>query len=126
MIRLARRLRSQSANQTVTGIQLSALDTLSRRGEMTAGELAAIERIQPPSMTRVIMALETAGLVGRQIHDTDRRRAVIAITPTGRSLLAAQTSARDQWLDARLAELGDEDRTTLAQAVEILNKVVAA
>src|ERR1700728_3838812 len=87
VMRLARRLRNDRSDETLGISQLSALATLERRGPLSPTALAELERIQPPSMTRVIAALEERELVGRAAHPSDRRQSVIEITPAGRTLV---------------------------------------
>jgi DNA-binding MarR family transcriptional regulator len=123
VMRLNRRLRAQRAGNTVTLTQFSALSTLKKCGPMTPGELAAKEVVQPPSMTRVIAALEEAGYVSRKPHPTDGRQSIVALTESGLGLVLADISAREAWLDKRLAELTDAERKTLAQAAEIIEKI---
>jgi DNA-binding MarR family transcriptional regulator len=123
VMRLNRRFRAQRAGNTVTLTQFSALSTLKKCGPMTPGELAAKEVVQPPSMTRVIAALEEAGYVSRKPHPTDGRQSIVALTESGLGLVLADISAREAWLDKRLAELTDAERGTLAQAAEIIEKI---
>jgi DNA-binding MarR family transcriptional regulator len=126
--RLARRLRVE---RTVPGLsepdlsetQLAALAALERHGSMTPGELAEHEKVQPPSMTRVISALVEAELVQRAPHRTDRRQVVLTVTDTGRDLVAKARRRRDAWLAKRLAELTPEERATLRAAAPILEKL---
>ncbi|HEV8555944.1 MAG TPA: MarR family transcriptional regulator [Actinophytocola sp.] len=122
-MRLNRRFRAQRAGNTVTLTQFSALSTLKKCGPMTPGELAAREVVQPPSMTRVIAALEEAGYVSRKPHPTDGRQSIVALTESGLGLVLADISAREAWLDKRLAELTEAERRTLAQAAEIIEKI---
>ena len=81
VMRFSRRLRNQRVDTSVTLTHLAALSTLKRHGPMSPGELAAHERVQPPSMTRVVVALEGMGLVTRTPHPTDGRQVVIDLTP---------------------------------------------
>ena len=123
-MRLNRRLRAQrGAAQAATLTQLSALSTVYQHGPMTPGELAVKERVQPPSMTRVISALEEAGFVTRTPHPSDGRQIVIAATEQGSAYVEAEVSARERWLDERLAELTDAERTVLCHAVEIIDRM---
>ncbi|MGQ0481197.1 MAG: MarR family transcriptional regulator [Pseudonocardia sp.] len=122
VVRLSRRLRSQRSD-AVTLTQLSALYTLGACRAMTPGELAASERVRPPSMTRVIASLEEAGLVTRRQHPTDGRQSIIELTGAGADLLAAEASARERWLDKRLAELTEAERETLSRAAEIIDRM---
>ncbi|HEY9417706.1 MAG TPA: MarR family transcriptional regulator [Pseudonocardia sp.] len=126
VIRLSRRLRSQRSEETITLTQLSALYTLGSCQAMTPSELAASERVRPPSMTRVIASLEEAGLVSRRQHPTDGRQSIIELTVAGADLLAEEASARERWLDKRLAELTEDERETLGRALEIIDRVAGA
>jgi len=123
VVRLNRRLRAQRTTASVTLTQYSALSTLKKCGPMTPGELAAKEVVQPPSMTRVIAALEEAGYVSRRPHPTDGRQSIVELTEAGLTLVLADISAREAWLDKRLAELSDAERGTLAEAAEIIDRM---
>src|SRR5256885_14960694 len=102
VVRLNRRLRAQRTTSSVTLTQYAALSTLKKCGPMRPGELAAKEVVQPPSMTRVIAALEEAGLVSRRPHPTDGRQSIVELTEAGLVLVLADISAREAWLDKRL------------------------
>jgi DNA-binding MarR family transcriptional regulator len=123
VVRLNRRLRAQRTNSSVTLTQVSALSALRKCGPLTPGELAAKEGVQPPSMTRVISALEDYGFVSRRPHPTDGRQAIVELTEQGTAYLRAEVSAREAWLDSRLAELDDDDRELLARAAEIIDRM---
>ena len=123
LLRVARRLRSQRVNTAVTLSQLSALATVLKCGPLSAGEIAAIERVQPPSMTKILASLEGAGWVERSSHPDDRRQSIIAITAAGRELLAEETRARDEWLAKRLVEFSQSDLRKLSEAVEVLDRL---
>ena len=123
VVRLNRRLRAQRTNATVSLTQLAAMSTLFKCGPLTPGELAAKEGVQPPSMTRVIAALEEFGFVTRRPHPTDGRQAIVALTDHGRAFHDAEVSAREAWLDRRLAELDDDERELLARAAEIIDRM---
>jgi DNA-binding MarR family transcriptional regulator len=126
VVRLNRRLRGQRADQTVTLTQLAALSTLKAHGPLTPGELAAYEKVQPPSMTRVLAALEERGLVDRSPHPSDGRQALVELTEAGRDLLDQEVRMREAWLSRRLAELTDEERAVLAAASELIDRLVAS
>lgn len=123
LLRLTRLIRSQRVDVTVSLTQISAMGTLYKRGPMSAGELAACEKVQPPSMTKVIANLEERGLVRREVHPTDKRQAIITVTPAGVALLESERERRDQWLSQRLAELTDDERALLRSVVPILDKL---
>src|SRR6202167_4161334 len=91
--RLARRLRAERAAHGVpvlselSDTQMGALGALESHGAMTPGELAEHEKVQPPSMTRVIAVLEQHGLVDRAAHSTDKRQVMLTVNDTGRELV---------------------------------------
>ncbi|MEV5540831.1 MarR family transcriptional regulator [Saccharopolyspora shandongensis] len=123
VVRLNRRLRAQSTDSKITLSQLSALSCLHKAGALTPGELAAREGVQPPSMTRVISALEDAGLVARRPHPTDGRQAIVELTEAGQARIEEEVSIRERWLDQQLADLSEEDRRVLFQAAEIIDRL---
>lgn len=123
MVRLNRRLRAQRTGQDLSLTQISALSTVHKCGAMTPGQLAAKEGVQPPSMTRVIAALEDAGYVERSPHPTDGRQAIVAITEKGLDYVRAMISVREAWLDDRLGELSGEEREVLSKAAEIIDRM---
>ena len=123
LLRLTRLIRNQRVDMSVTLTQLSAMGTLHKHGPMSAGELAGFERVQPPSMTKVLALLEERGLVTRQAHPTDRRQAIIVITQPGIDLLDSERRSRDAWLSQRLAELTDDELALLLSVVPVLDKL---
>src|SRR5215831_14993751 len=116
--RLARRLRVERLMP-----ELAELATLERHGAMSPGDLAEHEKVQPPSMTRVIAALVDWGLVTRAPHPTDRRQVVLTVTTDGRSLVQKVRRRKEAWLAQRLAELSPQERATLREAAPILEKL---
>lgn len=122
VMRLNRRLRAQRGGEsTITLTQLAALATLNRHGPMSAGDLAARERVQPPSMSRVLGRLQERGFVVRGPHASDGRQTVIDVTDQGKAYLDSEIAAREAWLDARLAELSPQEREVLCRAIEIID-----
>lgn len=124
VMRLARRLR-QEAGSDITLSQLSALATVAQRGQVSLRELADVERITPPSMTRISTHLEERGLVTRTVDAADRRVAHLAITDSGRQLLAETRSRRDAYLARQLRALTPEDLEALARALPILERLIS-
>ena len=120
VMRLARRLRNQRTDDTLSLSQLAALGTLVRHGPLTPTELAAHERVQPPSMTRLVAKLEEAGLVTRTDHPTDGRQVLVSISPTGMQMIKADRQRRDAWLAQRMRDLPPEDLAVLHRAAEVL------
>ena len=126
--RLARRLRVERlmpelAEPALSDTQLAALATLERHGAMSPGDLAEHEKVQPPSMTRVIAALVDWELVTRAPHPTDRRQVILTVTPEGRSLVQRVRRRKEAWLARRLAELSPQERAILREAAPILEKL---
>lgn len=125
VVRLTRCLRGRRPEAQVSLTQMSALATLHRDGAMTPGMLAAKERVQPPSMTRVIAMLSDLGLVKRDPHPTDGRQIVVSLSAAGRSLVQDEANAREAWMTEQLSALTPEQRQVLDQAVDIMNRIVA-
>jgi len=121
--RLARRLR-QKSDVEATASQISALATIERLGPLTIGELSAAERVQPPSMTRIVAGLEELDLIQRETDERDRRVARVRVTSLGQRLLERSRSKKDAYLAARLGSLSNEERATLAHASDILERLL--
>ncbi|WP_344823826.1 MarR family transcriptional regulator [Actinocorallia longicatena] len=120
--RLSRRLRNQG-NGRLSFTQYAALAVLDKHGEMTPRELADHEKVQPPSMTRTVAALELEGLVVRSPHPTDGRQVVLVATDSGRALLAEHRRLKEAWLWQRLQSLTEREREILEAATPILEKL---
>ena len=125
VMRLARRMRSERADTSLTLTQLATLATLERRGPLTPRELAAAERVQPPSMTRIAASLEAAGLVTRTDHPTDGRQVLLAASPEGAAMVREDRRRRDAWLAQRLHGLPPEDLEVLRRAAVVLERLAA-
>lgn len=121
LLRLTRMIRNQRVDTSITLTQISAMGTLWKNGPMSAGELAAQERVQPPSMTKVLATLEERGLVRRETHPADRRQAIVSVTDAGIALLDSERRSRDLWLSRRLAALSDDQRRMLRDVVPVLD-----
>ena len=124
VMRLARRLRQmQEGSLDLNLNQLSAMAVLLNSGDQLMGELAAQEKIRPPSMTRIVNSLEARGYVLRRPDPRDHRQCLVALTDSGRDVMLANRLRRDQWLAVRIAELDPAEREVLRRAVRILEKV---
>ena len=121
--RLSRRLRQQVAG-SVTSSQVSALATIERLGAPTLGELAASEQVQPPSMTKMVVGLEVAGLVSRREDDSDGRIVRVVLTPEGKRAVHRSRSLRNAYLVRRLRALSDIERAHLDELVTLLEHLV--
>jgi len=121
--RVNRRMRQTRPVGDLTHSQISALQSLDLGGALTPRELAEAERVQPPTLTRIVSRLEELGLVARTPHPSDGRQVILALSPAGRELLEGYRRTRDEWLAQRLSELTAEERDTVARAAEILARV---
>ncbi|MER5702517.1 MarR family winged helix-turn-helix transcriptional regulator [Micromonospora sp. NPDC020750] len=124
--RLNRRVRQARPVGDLTVTQLSALTSLRLAGALTPRELADVERVQPPTMTKIVAKLEERGLVLRTPHPTDRRQVILSASEGGQAVLDQFERVRDEWLAHRLAELTESDRETLQRASEILQQLARA
>jgi DNA-binding MarR family transcriptional regulator len=122
VMRLSRRLR-QHAPADITQSQLSALAVIVRDGRLTLSQLAEAERVQPPTITRIVDALVKAGLVDRSPSEDDRRVAWVTPTAAGRTLIEATRKRRDAYLARHLRALSPEDHAVLAQAAVLLQRL---
>jgi len=121
---LGRRLRSERPPGSASIATLSLLGTLTRSGPLPAAQLAAAERLQPQSLTRLIAALEKEGLIERHRSDTDRRSLMISVTPHGRAVLVQDLRRRHAWLEQAMNRaLTPQERRTLLSASEVMMKL---
>ena len=126
VMRLARRIRLERSSEDLSLNQLAVLGTLLRSGELALGELAAIERVKPPSITRTVNCLVDAGLVTRRPHATDGRQVMVDLTEHARTVLDEDRRRRDLWLAQRLDELGPADRELLRRVAPLLDVLAAS
>ncbi len=120
---MARRLR-QEAGAELSPSQTAALATIERHGPLTPSEVAVRERVQRPTVTRVLVRLEEAGLILRAGDPADRRSSLVTISPAGRELLAAVRTRKDAYLERRLEALGADDREALDRAAAVLERML--
>lgn len=124
VMRLRRRLASERDPHNELSLSaMAVLGGLFKEGEMTLGQLADREKVQPPSMTRTVNCLEEGGFVARRQSETDKRLVLVTITDLGRETVKADRVRRDAWLSHRLAELTQAERDTLREAAPILEKL---
>jgi len=122
VMRLARVLR-QKAQDPITPSQLSALVSVERDGPVTLGELATLESVQPPTMTRIVAAVEEQGLVQREVDSDDRRISRVHITASGRRLLERNRSRKTAYLASRMRGLNADELDVLARAAGLLERM---
>jgi DNA-binding MarR family transcriptional regulator len=122
-IHLLRRLRRHDSRSGVGPARLSALSVLVFGGPRTLGELAAVEQVRPPTMTRIVAGLEKGRLVRRRADPADARRVVLEATARGRVLLEAGRRRRVEDLAQGLRELPEEDLARLERAAELMERL---
>ena len=123
--RTARRLRQEAGGELSPSLT-AALATIERHGPMTPSELAARERIQRPTATRLLARLEEADLVARMPDPADGRSSLVSPTPAARELMEELRTRKTAYLARRLEALEPEERAVLERAAAILEKVLDA
>jgi DNA-binding MarR family transcriptional regulator len=127
VMRLRRRLSNERHPDNPLSMgAMAVLGCLFRNGDLTVGELAGHERVQPPSMTRTVNSLEAGGYVTRRAHETDGRQVVVGLSERGRTTLLADRARRDAWLARRLRELTPDERDVLRRAAPLLEQLANA
>jgi len=121
--RTARRLR-QETSADLSPSMISALASVDRHGPLTPSELATHERVQRPTVTRVLARLEEAGLVERAADPQDRRCSLVSISAEGGELLDALRARKDAFLSRRIDALDAADREALERAAAILERML--
>ena len=121
--RLARRIRSNAADDDISESQRSVLFTLGAHGRQSLGSLSEHERVTPPSMNRTVNALVASGLVTRETDGDDGRRVHIDLSDTGNEFVNETRRRRDAWFTQHLALLTPEQRNVLEHAVPILKEL---
>ena len=125
VMRLARQLRQQDDQDDVTPSGASALSSLERLGPMTLGRLAAVERVRPPSVTKIVDRLEQLGLARREVDPADRRSSLVHLTDAGRRHLAEARKRKTAYLASRLAGLPAGDVAKLEAALPVLEHLLS-
>ena len=121
---LGRRLRAQRPADGLSLTKLSLLGHLYRTGSMSAAELAALERVQPQSLTRVLAELVASGFISRRADAKDGRRLLLDITGDGRAMLTRDMQQRDAWLAKAMAdELSATERELLRLAAQLMERL---
>jgi len=125
IVRTARRLRQEAAAETsgLTPTSVAALATIERHGPMTPSEIADIERVKRPTITRTLGCLEREGLIDRTPDPDDRRSALVSVNGPGRERLRRLRKRKNAYLARRMRDLSDEEVETLERAAEILERM---
>ena len=121
--RLQRRLRQQSLGG-LSPAQASALASVHRHGNPSLGELAALEQVQPPTMTKIVANLADAGMVTREADAKDRRSARVRLTPAGERALERMRTLKNAFLLRRLEELDTDEQRHAADLVALLEHLL--
>ena len=125
IVRTARRLRQEAATETsgLTPTSVAALATIERHGPLTPSEVAAIERVKRPTITRTLRCLEREGLIDRASDPADGRSSLVSVNGAGRERLRRLRGRKNAYLARRMKDLSDEEVETLERAAEILERM---
>lgn len=123
--RLARRMRTQRAVDSMSDGQFAVLAALWVHGPHTLGELADRERVSAPSMNRTVNCLQESGYISRSADENDGRKVVISLTDEGAAVVDETARRRDAWVEAALADLTADERDALSRAAEIMERMAA-
>ncbi|HEX4310286.1 MAG TPA: MarR family transcriptional regulator [Acidobacteriaceae bacterium] len=122
-IHLLRKLRRVDSSSGLNAPRLSALSVIAFAGPLTLGRLADAEQVRPPTMTRIVNALETKGLVTKSSSASDRRTIHISATTRGKRLLLLARNRRVESLARQIHALPSHDKKILHDAIAVLNKL---
>src|SRR5271170_4106186 len=125
-IHLLRKLRRENESSGLNAPRLSALSVIVFGGPLSLGELAAAEQVRPPTVSRIVNALETQMLVTRQRNPADARSVRLTATAKGRALLMEGRKRRVDALARQVADIDHDQRETLEAATQILDEVIRA
>ncbi len=124
--RFTREMRRAVDSDALTFSMQTALAEIERHDAITLGELARIERVEAPAMTRIITKLSELGFVERVTDPNDRRSATVSLTPAGADYLAHNRLVRSEFVNARLSRLTDDEQETLIAALPLILRMAEA
>ncbi len=126
IVRTARRLRQEAAGEagSLTPTSTAALATIERHGPLTPSELAELERVKRPTVTRTLGCLEREGLVERTPDPSDGRSSLVSVNGAGRERLRRLRGRKNAYLAKRMRDLRAEDVAALERAAEILEQML--
>ncbi len=123
LLRLARKIRTSSVDK-ITPSQLAVLATVSRNERLTIGQIAESEHVKPPSVSKIVAALESAGMLARESDPDDRRCVFITVTDSGADYLDEVRVAGRTWLASQLADLGADDVDAIAAMLPVFERLL--
>lgn len=123
LLRTARQIRTRS-NNSITPSQLAVLGTIIRNGPLTVKQIAEREHVKPPSVSKIVAALETTGYVKRQVDPHDRRCSPLCATPAGHAYADEVRAAGRTWLADRVDELDDTEVDAIERAMPALERLL--
>lgn len=123
-IHLLRQVRVQDAATGLAPARLSALSVLVFGGAMSLNELAKAEQVRPPTMSRIVDALESAGLIRRTVNQQDRRAVVLEATEKGIAILWQGRKRRVKFLAKHLSRLSEQERKQIDEAIKAIQKIM--
>jgi DNA-binding MarR family transcriptional regulator len=125
IVRTARRLRQEAASETsgLTPTSVAALATIERHGPLTPSEIAEIEKVKRPTITRTLGCLEREGLIDRAPDPSDGRSALVSLNAAGRDRLKRLRGRKNAYLARRMRGLSAEEVETLERAAGILDRM---
>jgi len=122
--RISRRVRFEGTHE-VAPHQFSVMARLADTGDQTPTQIAEVERVSTPSITRTLNCLQDSGIITRTPHPTDGRQVMVSLTDEGRAIVLRTRRRRDSWMAERLATLDDDQLGIVRQAIEILAEVAS-
>ncbi|WP_341953530.1 MarR family transcriptional regulator [Salinibacterium sp. TMP30] len=123
LMRIARRIRQQRHDDTLSDSQLSVLYVLTHHGGSTLAALAEHEHVTPPSMNRTVNCLSDEGLITRSSSPNDGRKVLIEATDAGSELVNKTRQRRAEWFAAELSTLDPSEQDALLAAIPVLMKL---
>jgi DNA-binding MarR family transcriptional regulator len=123
-IHLLRQVRVQDSATGLAPARLSALSVLVFGGAMSLNELARAEQVRPPTMSRIVDALESEGLIRRTVNQQDRRAVVLEATEKGAAILWQGRKRRVKFLAKHLSRLSEQERQQINDAIKAIQKAM--
>lgn len=122
-LRLARRIRTSSVEE-LTPSQMTVLGTVIRQGPITIGRIAELEHVKPPSVSKIVAALEVGGYIAREDDPADRRCVFIVATPVGSTYVDTVRAAGRTWLASQLVDVHEHDLARIVEALPALERLL--